>query len=843
MTAGQFLNYAATAFPATVAAAPGASGSIQVQSQPGTWPAPPYKALIDWGSPAQEAVLVTAQSGAGPVTLTCTRGIDNTTAQAHSPTSLVMHGYGSGEFGTLSALQAGVLAVMDPAFGAAGNAQQSGGAAMTSGLATLTCTSHPFTPAAPGMIAVVQGAGVAGADLVTAISGYTNSGSVTLAAPASTTVTNATVTFGTDDTAAIQACWTAAFAGGAGGIYFPPTGGYLTTASLTGTNVGDGMKVFGAGNASQIYGTGNYDVFHFTTGTGLTISDLSFGHALSAPTSGCSISINSIADYRIENVSMGQNGASFQGVGTSGGTSKTSNVSNSYIQGYAIGMYCPGSMTAIGSHIGGGAIGLIWDSGAGHSFRLTRVGLYGPLPLTTRPGGNITNSTQNKTVWIEAVEFNYQTGIANAASYMQGTETPGGANLDWCGGDIHITDPWLTGSGLTIGGALIAPPRADAGCSTTSGSTAVADTGCTSADLGKSVTGAGIPSGATIIAPVTAGSGFTLSAAATATGTATLSIAARTDSGCTITSGSTTILDGACTAADAGSPVTGPGIPAGATATTPITAGTSFTLSAPATSTITGSAYLALGGTQAPIAPNWITIQGGNAGGNSLTMPNGIHVRSGSQISVSNMTLTGASAHTSGASSYTAGGNPSYSSIVLDAAVTGPITINGCVFSGNCYYCIDSAVTSGQVVIDGNAFTGFFGAQAVNYPVTAAGITAHRITGNGGMSDLVPSAFLADASTIAVSASLGSYMSVTLGGNRTMGAPSNPQHGQVITFALKQDATGSRTVTWNAAYGFSVTVPAPTLSTAPGAVDEIAFRYDAIAATWRAQGYSIGFAA
>jgi hypothetical protein len=57
---------------------------------------------------------------------------------------------------------------------------------------------------------------------------------------------------------------------------------------------------------------------------------------------------------------------------------------------------------------------------------------------------------------------------------------------------------------------------------------------------------------------------------------------------------------------------------------------------------------------------------------------------------------------------------------------------------------------------------------------------------------------LTDAATIAVNASLGNVFSVTLGGNRTMGLPTNSATGQRITFVITQDGTGGRTLAWNA---------------------------------------------
>lgn len=59
---------------------------------------------------------------------------------------------------------------------------------------------------------------------------------------------------------------------------------------------------------------------------------------------------------------------------------------------------------------------------------------------------------------------------------------------------------------------------------------------------------------------------------------------------------------------------------------------------------------------------------------------------------------------------------------------------------------------------------------------------------------------LTDAATIAVDASKGRAYAVTLAGNRTMGAPTNPRTGQRISFEIIQDGTGGRTLAWNAAF-------------------------------------------
>lgn len=59
---------------------------------------------------------------------------------------------------------------------------------------------------------------------------------------------------------------------------------------------------------------------------------------------------------------------------------------------------------------------------------------------------------------------------------------------------------------------------------------------------------------------------------------------------------------------------------------------------------------------------------------------------------------------------------------------------------------------------------------------------------------------LVDAASIALDASQGDVFIVTLGGNRTLAAPTNPKGGQRFTLIVKQDGTGGRTLAFDAAY-------------------------------------------
>ena len=88
-----------------------------------------------------------------------------------------------------------------------------------------------------------------------------------------------------------------------------------------------------------------------------------------------------------------------------------------------------------------------------------------------------------------------------------------------------------------------------------------------------------------------------------------------------------------------------------------------------------------------------------------------------------------------------------------------------------------------------------------------------------------PEATLTDASTISWDVSTSSVAKVTLGANRTLGAATNAQTGQFVSLLIIQDGTGSRTVTFNAAYEFTGDT-APTLTTTASKGDLFVFRYN-----------------
>lgn len=104
--------------------------------------------------------------------------------------------------------------------------------------------------------------------------------------------------------------------------------------------------------------------------------------------------------------------------------------------------------------------------------------------------------------------------------------------------------------------------------------------------------------------------------------------------------------------------------------------------------------------------------------------------------------------------------------------------------------------------------------------VTSLGEVTNSDTLDGPLAATVTS--LTDASTISVDFSVSNNFTVTLGGNRTMGNPTNPVIGQSGSIFIVQDATGSRTLSWSSNWDWS-NGNAPTLSTAANAVDRVDF--------------------
>lgn len=111
------------------------------------------------------------------------------------------------------------------------------------------------------------------------------------------------------------------------------------------------------------------------------------------------------------------------------------------------------------------------------------------------------------------------------------------------------------------------------------------------------------------------------------------------------------------------------------------------------------------------------------------------------------------------------------------------------------------------------------GAQAVD---VLAGISRVASITPGGAYDALAEVSLTDVSTIAVDMSTFLNAIVILGGNRTLGNPSNPKVGQSGSIRVVQDATGSRTLAFGGNWR-RVGGP-PVLTTTASATDVLVYK-------------------
>jgi hypothetical protein len=120
----------------------------------------------------------------------------------------------------------------------------------------------------------------------------------------------------------------------------------------------------------------------------------------------------------------------------------------------------------------------------------------------------------------------------------------------------------------------------------------------------------------------------------------------------------------------------------------------------------------------------------------------------------------------------------------------------------------------------GNLVVAPWSSTSTGYRMDANGVL--RLVSEGGFS---PRATLTDAATIAWNAQNAQVAKVTLGGNRTLGAPTNLVDGFTYVLFVSQDGTGSRTLAYNAVFKWPNGV-AFVLSTAVNALDIITFVSD-----------------
>ena len=81
---------------------------------------------------------------------------------------------------------------------------------------------------------------------------------------------------------------------------------------------------------------------------------------------------------------------------------------------------------------------------------------------------------------------------------------------------------------------------------------------------------------------------------------------------------------------------------------------------------------------------------------------------------------------------------------------------------------------------------------------------------------------MTDAANISVDFAASNNFTLTLAGNRVLNNPTNLVAGQSGVIYIKQDSTGSRTLSYGSAWSFAAGTP-PVLSTAASSLDAIAY--------------------
>jgi len=161
-----------------------------------------------------------------------------------------------------------------------------------------------------------------------------------------------------------------------------------------------------------------------------------------------------------------------------------------------------------------------------------------------------------------------------------------------------------------------------------------------------------------------------------------------------------------------------------------------------------------------------------------------------------------------------------------------------------------STVTIGQWVTSdalGRAVPAYYGASVVGVATTGGTVGSLGsiivAAGSAYTNASVPSTLI-DAATIVIDSAVASDFNVILAGNRTLGVPANPINGAEIRLFVKQDATGSRTLTLpTGAGGFTLgaDIANTTLSTAANTTDFISARYSSVVGKWLVTNFKKGY--
>ena len=238
------------------------------------------------------------------------------------------------------------------------------------------------------------------------------------------------------------------------------------------------------------------------------------------------------------------------------------------------------------------------------------------------------------------------------------------------------------------------------------------------------------------------------------------------------------------------------------------------------TGSITADIYVFI-----PAVENNYVIFNNTSGSNTVTIAATGHSANGTAITQGEYSYV----YCEGASNYgvkkSIFGNPN-AALVTGATFTGNVALNDNVYlnvgTGSDLLIYHDGTNS---VIDDNG-TGNVNLRVSNTNVVAIASTGIDITGEV-LADkaYIAEVALVDGATIDWDMADEAVAKVTLGGNRTLNAPTNGSTGQFASLLVIQDGTGSRTLTWNAVYEFKDDI-APTLTTTGGKGDLFTFRYN-----------------
>jgi hypothetical protein len=127
---------------------------------------------------------------------------------------------------------------------------------------------------------------------------------------------------------------------------------------------------------------------------------------------------------------------------------------------------------------------------------------------------------------------------------------------------------------------------------------------------------------------------------------------------------------------------------------------------------------------------------------------------------------------------------------------------------------------------------------------SADGVLYYRHA-NGGVGRFASTAVVSSltyASTVTTDASAADIFDLTLTGNVTLANPTNPVDGKTLRWRIRQDATGSRTVTLGNKFVIPSTATSPLpFSTAANAMDILAATYHAGRDKWDVVAFVMGY--